>query len=45
MTTTTRRACTFGRIACMALAAILLAGCVVVPAPGYYRWHPGRYYY
>jgi hypothetical protein len=35
----------FWRIACLALAALTLAGCIVVPAPGYYPWHSGRGYY
>ena len=32
------------RAACLALAAITLAGCVVVPAYGP-RYHPRYYYY
>jgi hypothetical protein len=29
------------RVACLAIASVALAGCVVVPAP----WHPRYYYY
>lgn len=32
------------RIACLALASSLLAGCVVDDGYGY-RWHPHHYYY
>lgn len=31
-------------IAALTLASIL-SGCVVAPAPGYYAFHPHRYYY
>jgi hypothetical protein len=40
---TPRRWSVVRRIACLAIAAVALAGCVVVPPP----WHPygPRYYY
>ena len=40
-----RRRFALCRFACLALAATMLAGCVVVPAGPGYRWHPARYYY
>jgi len=42
MTTVRRRWPAFRRIACLALAATLLSGCVIEPA---WRVHPGYYYY
>ena len=35
---------TIRRIACLALAATLLSGCVIEPGWGW-RAHPGYYYY
>jgi hypothetical protein len=42
--TASPRASTLRRIAWLALAALALSGCVVVPAYPYHHWGP-RYYY